>query len=171
MTNHEPTGFFVVLVDGEPDVGEVLRARPNAIKDKDGIDYNTTGFQWFIDGDMIPGATKQTYTPTKSDRGKRLSVKWSYIDKMGTHESVENKPIHGFVTEPRMENLRGLYVELFGRDPDGAGLVFWADVLSSYYVDGIDRLEALQKVMGQFVAGATPEDKAAYKGLQNHLNK
>ena len=161
--NHAPTGFFVLMVEGQPDVGETLLARPNGIKDGDGIDHTKPKtFQWFLDGEPIPGATEQTYVPTKADRGKWISCWWSYTDGKGKRETVTSKPLDSFVTEPRMENLRGLYVEYFGRDADGPGLVHWADRLVEAY-ERMEPEDALSDIFYRIVAAAQPDDIARMK--------
>ena len=82
--NSEPTGWVVVL--GDPEVGNTLTARPNAIEDEDGINYSSVRYQWFRDDKLISGATGQTYTVTSADQGYSLTVEYSYTDFGGTRE-------------------------------------------------------------------------------------
>ncbi|UMG91703.1 hypothetical protein MF408_16710 [Nocardioides sp. TF02-7] len=79
-----PTGFIHFVdtkvveslapptVSGTPQVGVPLRAvrgnwKPAAKK-------LTLGFQWYADGERIPGATEQVFTPGADQAGKRLTV-------------------------------------------------------------------------------------------------
>lgn len=82
--NTEPTGWLVILGDAE--VGETLTARPNAIEDEDGINYDTATFQWFREDQEISGANSQTYVVTSADQGGRISVEYAYVDYGGTYE-------------------------------------------------------------------------------------
>ncbi|MGC1505996.1 MAG: DUF4214 domain-containing protein [Sulfitobacter sp.] len=88
--NTEPTGDLVILGDAE--MGETLVARPNSLRDVDGINYTTEKFQWFREDAEIFGATSQTYVVTAADQGTRISVEYSYIDGGGTHEIEYSKP-------------------------------------------------------------------------------
>ncbi|GAB2881861.1 hypothetical protein GCM10027026_36140 [Myroides odoratimimus subsp. xuanwuensis] len=76
-----PTGFIhfndaTVLptappaVEGTPAVGTTLRASAGAWKP-----VATPSVQWLADGAVIPGATAETFTPTRQQRGKQLSVR------------------------------------------------------------------------------------------------
>lgn len=86
MSNSSPVGPMGIL--GTPNVGNTLTARPNAIKDEDGINYSTARFQWMRDGEAILGATGQTYVLTFADLNKQISVSYSYTDYGGTRETV-----------------------------------------------------------------------------------
>jgi hypothetical protein len=88
--NTEPTGWLVILGDAE--VGETLTARPNAIEDEDGINYDTATFQWFREDQEISGANSQTYVVTAADQGSRISVEYAYVDFGGTYEIEYSKP-------------------------------------------------------------------------------
>ena len=150
MTNHEPTGFFVVIDKGDPVVGDTLTARPNAIKDADGIDYATQAFLWLADGEPIPGATSQAYVPTSEDRGKWITVEWSYTDLKGKRETVVSKSLGGFAVDDNMRNLRGLYRLALKRDPDGPGLLFWADHYQTLVDAGLTTWDAAEAVVAAF---------------------
>ena len=88
--NTEPTGWLVIL--GDPEVGNTLTARPNAVEDEDGIKSSTISYQWFREDELITGATEQTYEVTSADQGKRISVEYAYTDGNGTREVVYSKP-------------------------------------------------------------------------------
>lgn len=77
-----------VVVSGLTDVakaGTVISAS-NSITDVDGL--GVIQYQWMRNGKGIAGATSDTYTLTKADNDKNISVKASYIDAFGAKESV-----------------------------------------------------------------------------------
>lgn len=99
--NSAPQGPLSIL--GDALVGETLIARPNAIIDADGINDSTKKFQWLRDGDVIPGATGQSYVVTNADRGSQISVLYTYFDNGGSFEVVASKPepaVPGGTTTP-----------------------------------------------------------------------
>ena len=82
IVNHLPTGE--VKIQGTAKVGAVLSIA-NTLKDTDGLgDFN---YQWLSAGKAILGATIETYTLTKTDTDKKISVKVSYTDGLNTLES------------------------------------------------------------------------------------
>lgn len=89
MSNNAPTGFLSIL--GDALIGETLTARPNAIKDDDGINYKTTSLQWLRNGEPIPGATSNTYDVTSRDVGGEISLQYSFQDNRGNSEVVFSK--------------------------------------------------------------------------------
>jgi hypothetical protein len=90
VSNSTPVGPLVIL--GDALIGETLTARPNGIKDDDGINYSTQAFQWLRDGEPIFGATSQTYVVSSTDGGSQISVRYTYLDNGGTQEVVTSKP-------------------------------------------------------------------------------
>lgn len=102
--NIAPMGFLAVL--GDALEGETLTARPNGITDADGIDSSTAKFQWLRDGEPIQGATSNTYVVGAADRGANISLQWSFIDKLGTKETIispEKPAVPGGTTPPKVE--------------------------------------------------------------------
>jgi len=166
MTNSAPTGFFVVLVDGLPDVGETLTARPGAIQDEDGIKHDQIVFQWFAGPDPIPGANDSTLLLTEAYAGQVVTVVASYTDGAGNREQVTARPIGHYVTSKEMEKLVGLYESLFGREPDGPGLAYWAHEIAPMLYRKKGRLRGLQDLMGLFVEHAHPADLARMHALE-----
>jgi hypothetical protein len=83
--NDAPTGN--VTITGTPTQNQVLTASNN-LADADGLD--TISYTWLRDGAAINAATQPTYTLTQADVGKKLSVKASYTDLLGTAESVSS---------------------------------------------------------------------------------
>ena len=66
-----------VLLEGEAKIGGTLKA---VVADNDGVQPGTVKYQWFAEGDAIPGATGESYAVTAADRGKHISVYVSYTD-------------------------------------------------------------------------------------------
>ena len=82
--NQQPNSEGVVTIDGEAKIGGTLKA---VVADNDGVQTSTVKYQWFADGDAIPGATGATYTLTAADRGKHISVYANYTDGQGHNEA------------------------------------------------------------------------------------
>jgi hypothetical protein len=85
ILNSNPTGTVSI-------VGEAVQCQPlyatNNIADADGI--GIISYQWFINGQKIDGATKDTYSPTIDDIGGLITVSASYVDGVGKLESVSS---------------------------------------------------------------------------------
>ena len=65
------TSTSAPTIEGTPQVGLTLTARPGAWEPA--VDSFT--YQWYADGDKIPGATSPTLTPTTDQEGAAVSVK------------------------------------------------------------------------------------------------
>jgi parallel beta-helix repeat protein len=65
---------------------QILTANTTNIYDEDGL--GTFSYQWLRDGVSIEGATSLTYTLGDADVGTKISVRVSYTDGKGIHESV-----------------------------------------------------------------------------------
>ncbi|OOV87159.1 hypothetical protein BTA35_0209190 [Oceanospirillum linum] len=81
--NTLPTGG--ITINGTAKQGELLTLSNN-LADADGL--GTLSYEWFADGITIDGATGTTYTLSKADVGKTITVKASYTDQQGTFETV-----------------------------------------------------------------------------------
>jgi Ca2+-binding RTX toxin-like protein len=81
--NNKPTGE--VSVNGVVKTGETLSVK-NTLADVDGL--GIIKYQWLANNVAIDKATDITYTLTKNDIGKIISVKASYVDGFGTNESA-----------------------------------------------------------------------------------
>ena len=84
----QPNTPGAVLLEGEAKIGGTLKA---VVADNDGVQTGTVKYQWFAEGDAIPGATGESYTVTAADRGKHISVHVSYTDgknHMETHNGT-----------------------------------------------------------------------------------
>ncbi|MFP7570724.1 DUF4214 domain-containing protein [Marivita sp. S2033] len=85
----EDTGpYNPLIVLGDALVGERLTARPNAVFDKNGIDDSTITYQWLRNGEVIPGATEQSYDVTEADVSAKICVVFAYDDLLGTPKSL-----------------------------------------------------------------------------------
>ena len=80
-------------ISGTARVGETLTAGEGTITDVDGIPNDVAfSYQWIrVDGAAneldIPGATSKTYTLVDADEGKKVKVRISFTDSLGTGES------------------------------------------------------------------------------------
>jgi Ca2+-binding RTX toxin-like protein len=81
--NDGPTGS--VTITGTPTQGQTMSAS-NTLADADGL--GAISYQWLADGSAIIGATGVSYTLTQAEVGKAITVTASYIDLMGTSESM-----------------------------------------------------------------------------------
>ena len=84
----QPNTPGAVFLEGEAKIGGTLKA---VVADNDGVQTGTVKYQWFAEGDAIPGATGESYTVTAADRGKHISVHVSYTDgknHMETHNGT-----------------------------------------------------------------------------------
>jgi len=85
--NDAPTG--TVTISGTAEEDQTLTAS-NTLSDDDGLGPIT--YQWLRDGEVIIGATGETYTLTQADVGHEITVKANYTDQQGTAESVTSDP-------------------------------------------------------------------------------
>jgi hypothetical protein len=81
--NDAPAGN--VLIAGDPTQGQTLTAVAN-LTDADGL--GTLSYQWYRDGQAIPGADLATRTLTQADVGHALTVSAQYVDGFGQTEQV-----------------------------------------------------------------------------------
>lgn len=125
MPNNPPRGPLGILGDdnGVADVGVVLTARPNAVKDDDGIDHNTWTFQWTRNRNPIAGATGPTYTVTEEDKGYRIGLRGQYLDGDGNQETVISESVT--VADKVTDAIAAIYTLVMDRDEDEAGAAFY----------------------------------------------
>ena len=86
--DNPPTGQ--VLVNGMPIQGQTLTAS-NTLADLDVIPSSGAGaisYQWLADGTPIKGATDSSFVLTQTQVAEAVNVVASYIDGIGSHESV-----------------------------------------------------------------------------------
>ena len=85
--NSRPTGN--VVIDGLPQVGQLLFADVSGLMDADGM--GAVSYQWLSDGEEIAEATANTYQISNTEVGKQISVLISYVDLAGTYEEIESE--------------------------------------------------------------------------------
>jgi hypothetical protein len=85
LLNSSPTG--AVYLSGIPGQGETMTATHN-LSDLDGL--GTFSYRWLADGRPIEGARQDSYTLTKAEVGKAISVTVSYTDARGFEEAVSS---------------------------------------------------------------------------------
>jgi uncharacterized repeat protein (TIGR02059 family) len=91
-SNHLPTGS--VTITGTATQSQTLTVT-SALADVDGIPASGAGtlsYQWYAAETAISGATENTYTLTQTEVDKAMTVKASYTDLKGAHESVTSTP-------------------------------------------------------------------------------
>ena len=135
--NHKPTGFLVVLGDkgGKAEVGKLLTARPNDIKDADGIGF--ISWQWLRNGKPIAGATEQKYRVTTADEGAKLNVRMRYTDGAGNQEQVRNRDTIE-VPAPVYDFWEALYLKHIG-EIHSEGLAWWRKQGEAWFVEAAQR--------------------------------
>lgn len=84
--NDKPTGL--VTISGDLKTGSKIYAN-DTLTDADGL--GTLHYQWIRDKKIIVGENSYYYELTEKDIGKKISVKVSYTDKLGTHENVTSQ--------------------------------------------------------------------------------
>ncbi|MDJ0759478.1 MAG: VCBS domain-containing protein [Woeseiaceae bacterium] len=80
----------VVSISGDPVVGGSLFA---SVTDSDGVQSGSQSYQWYSDGDAIPGATTSGYRLTSDEGGEAVTVIIRYTDDNGLRETVESDPV------------------------------------------------------------------------------
>ena len=88
VVNAPPKGALTIA--GNPAQGQVL-ATTNNLSDADGL--GALSLQWNIDGAPIGGATSSTLSVTPDLAGHLITVTASYVDGLGTHESVTSRAV------------------------------------------------------------------------------
>lgn len=163
--NHAPTGPMGILGPDRPEPGALLTGRPNAIVDLDGMDWrdDSVRWQWLRDGVEIEGATAQVYRVTEADEGADITVRFSYEDFGGTRETVTSAPRQ--VPDEDREAVAVFYSWGLLREPDDAGLDFWADRLDDILQnEQLDRVLAMRQLMLEFTQGDGYNEEAVVIG-------
>jgi Ca2+-binding RTX toxin-like protein len=91
--NDAPSGL--VIISGNLIQGQRLTAS-NTLGDADGL--GTISYQWKAAGSAISGATSSTYTLTRAEVGKKITVVASYTDGHGTLEVVSSTETSAIAT-------------------------------------------------------------------------
>ena len=125
--NYEPEGLILLHGDAAP--GEIILAETGSISDANGL--SGFNYQWLNNGEVIEGATSNTYQITQDDVGDLINVSVTYTDGEGFDEIITSEarlPVEP--TSTSFTNLIEMYVIILGRAPDGSGLEFWNDKIN-----------------------------------------
>src|SRR6056297_1829485 len=144
--NSLPNGRLVI--NGALIEGVVLEADTSFLVDLDGL--GPLSYQWQRDGVDVAGARESSYTLTQADVGAAMSVVVSYIDGIGTAESVTSGQTAA------VENVNDAptgAVEVTGAAREDQVLTADTVVLSD--LDGLGPLSYQWQRDGVDVAGAT----------------
>jgi Ca2+-binding RTX toxin-like protein len=88
LNNSAPSGS--VSISGLIQEGQLLQAF-NSLRDLDGIPTNGPSvlrYQWYLNGNPVPGASSSSFVLSPTDAGKVVSVQASYTDLFETQESI-----------------------------------------------------------------------------------
>lgn len=122
--NYEPTGG--VAITGTAMQGELLTADIHALADADGI--GIISYQWKADGVDISGATGHVFLPGKAEIGSKISVSASYMDRLGTNESVSSAETGIVVKSSEGQVHDGYFSDaLVWVDSTANGMLDWSD--------------------------------------------
>ena len=120
--NHE--GTFVIL--GKPLIGKTVYARTGGVDDPDGWQRNDEKFEWLLDGQPVTGASEDSFELPSEAANKYVSCRYSYTDAKGNRETVVSVPKK--VNDPVFEAFVAIYFLIFDREPDDAGMAFYASL-------------------------------------------
>ena len=83
--------------------GETLTVDTSGIADENGLENATFAYQWLADQAEIPRATGSTYYLSASDESKSITLRVSFTDDGGNHETVISPAVSATTTlgEPR----------------------------------------------------------------------
>lgn len=130
--NHKPRGEFLII--GEFGPGQEVLAR-FVVRDDDRYDRSSVEYQWFLDGEPVPGSTGIMFRPKHTQVGMTLTCQGTYVDYGGTEESV--------LSEPRKistgDFLADLYWRILDREPDEEGRQFWANFITDKFIAGVQK--------------------------------
>jgi Ca2+-binding RTX toxin-like protein len=168
--NDAPIGN--VTFTGSAAMNELLTASNN-LADVDGL--GVISYTWLRDGAAINDATQSTYTLTQVDVGKKISVKASYTDLLGTAENITS---HSVIPVKFINHLPTGAVTLSGAglkgqvltatntlvDTDGLGAITY-----TWFNNGIAIPNATQSTykLTQIDTGQYVSVKASYVDLQS----
>ncbi|MFK7855676.1 MAG: VCBS domain-containing protein, partial [Granulosicoccus sp.] len=122
--NDAPTGA-VTIDNSTPTEGDVLTVS-NTLADEDGL--GAISYQWQRGGLNIAGATAATYITTQADVGAPMGVVASYVDLLGTSESISAADTAP-VAEQAVPTVIGGELDYTGSEGDSAvGVLTITDV-------------------------------------------
>ena len=104
--NEPATGAPVIM--GTARVGETLRADTTGIEDGNGLDRVRFEYQWTSNdgsGDTdIAGTTQPTYVWSDDEEGGTVSVRVSFVDRLGYAESLSSAAVGAVVAQQQTAN-------------------------------------------------------------------
>ena len=104
--NVTATGAPVIM--GAAEVGETLRVDTTGIEDGNGLDQVQFEYQWTSNdggGDVdIAGATQPTYVWSDDEEGGTVSVRVSFVDRLGYAESLSSAAVGAVVAQQQTAN-------------------------------------------------------------------
>ena len=121
LVNSAPEGYVEIL--GVPEQYATLTAITDNLNDPDGI--SLLSYQWAADDEDINGANNNTYVLTEQELDKKITVKVSYEDGLGSTEFVKStstEAVQKVNKWPPGTDLSGYFVggkDIFGHEiPD-----------------------------------------------------
>ncbi|HZR04109.1 MAG TPA: hypothetical protein VFA81_13165, partial [Burkholderiales bacterium] len=90
VTNANDAPFGLPTIVGSAVEQQTLVADASSISDADGL--GPFGYQWLRNGAPVAGATAPSYVLGTADVGAQISVRVSYVDGLGTVESMTSAP-------------------------------------------------------------------------------
>ena len=88
--NIQATGL--PTISGMAQVGETLTADTSEIADEDGLPQDVFSYRWLADDVAIAGASGSSYTLTKAEQGKTVTVTVTFTDNADHQESLTSDP-------------------------------------------------------------------------------
>ncbi|WP_218925184.1 Ig-like domain-containing protein [Vibrio sp. ES.051] len=104
--NDAPTG--AVTIDGLAQEDQTLTANTSTLADEDGL--GELHYQWYRNGELLNGETRNTYLTSDVDVDKQLSVAVWYVDGFGTHESQDTATLLHSEPTAVIENINDIPV-------------------------------------------------------------
>lgn len=165
-TNDSPTG--AVLITGVVEEDQTLMADTSTIGDADGL--GEFSFQWLRNGVAIEGATTTSYLLGDADVGSVISAIVSYIDGLGTSESlvsaetvavanINDVPTGNVIISGSAEEDQTLTVSDTLADLDGLGEISYQWLRNAELVEG---MTSASYTLTQVDVGATLSVQANY---------
>ena len=116
----------LVVIAGEPRVGQTLRANTSLIEDDNGLTGAVYSYQWIRKapgkaGKAIKDATRAAYKLVDADQGKKILLRVSFVDDLGGSESLTSWPTQEVLSRfsARNQHDQELTVGNYGPPPAG----------------------------------------------------
>lgn len=134
VSENEPASGRVII-SGEAAEDQVVTAS-HSLSDRNGM--GEVRYQWYRNGEAVPGATSERYLLTDDDIGFDLQCAVGFIDGLGIEESVSSLPVGtpGEILNTNDQPVGSVYIR--GSVSEGSTLTI--DTGSLYDPDGIGEL-------------------------------